>query len=93
MVRVLLMPVMLQAVVLIGARASVRTPGVKYRSIIGDPGMKWKGGSEAGGSLSQPGSGWLSGNRVARQLTGRPCIWSVQNHPWDPQHQLLRKLR
>ena len=41
-----------------GAQASVRTPGVKYRSIIGDPGMKWKPGSAAG-TEPAPGAAWL----------------------------------
>lgn len=57
---------------LIGARAGVRTPGVKYRSIIGDPGMKWKGGRATTGSVSQPDGGWLQ-----RKPHGVPASWTA----------------
>ena len=39
-----------------GVRTTARTPGVAYRSVIGDPGMRWnpaKGGGRA------PAKGWL----------------------------------
>eukprot|EP01052_Picozoa_sp_SAG31_P015448 SAG31_NODE_992_length_10517_cov_6.577942_12_plen_139_part_00 len=56
MVRV---PVLL-LLLLIGAQASVRTPGVTYRSIIGDPGMRWKGARDtAEPGLSEPDGSWL----------------------------------
>jgi hypothetical protein len=54
--------------ILIGAAApvigdpdvpSIRTPGVTYRSIIGDPGMRWKPGAAEGASsawLQRPGT-------------------------------------
>ena len=42
------------------ASANVRTPGVTYRSVIGDPGMRWKPGSSA----EEPSAAWLQSPRA-----------------------------
>ena len=54
---------MLAALLLAGGAAtatatsgSVRTPGVTYRSVLGDPGMRWKPGCAG---PAAPHSGWL----------------------------------
>ena len=54
------MRAMALALVATGAAASVRTPGVTYRSVIGDPGMRWKPGSSA----EEPSAAWLQSPRA-----------------------------
>ena len=61
-------------VVLIGARAhssGVRTPGVKYRSILGDPGMKnWKGVPSTGPVAPTPAAHVMQGPRMQLYFYG-----------------------
>lgn len=64
-----------------GAWASVRTPGVNYRSIVGDPGMKWKGFSATAENLrhSAARASLAAGHPTAQPVA--PAAQVVSRHP------------